>query len=219
MLESLIMSGAMDCLDDNRARLFAGIEQAVETAHVKQREREMGQFSLFGDTGGNSLLKSPSLPEVKPWPRMEKLAKEKSVLGFWFSGHPLEGYQDELKAFAFPFKQLFTKNDKASVTIGGVIISVARKTRKKDSKPFIVLTIEGLDGSGEAILMNGAYDTYKDIVAVDYWGRKILAENGCNTFSMASHIDTAAKRYHLGTNDPSQMEIKNIVNSTIETNN
>lgn len=47
----------------------------------------------------------------------------------------------------------------------------------------------------------------KDIVAVDYWGRKILAENGCKSIGKASHIDTAATKYKLGTNDPSRMEI------------
>lgn len=54
----------------------------------------------------------------------------------------------------------------------------------------------------------------KDIVAVDYLGRKILAENGCDTISRASHIDTAAEQYQLGRNDPSQMDIVNINNIT-----
>ncbi|MBN1293739.1 MAG: DNA polymerase III subunit alpha [Candidatus Latescibacteria bacterium] len=168
MLESLIMAGAMDSLNENRAQLLAGIDIAVESAQVKQREREMGQISLFGDIGSEeSLLEAPSLPEVKPWTRMVRLKNEKSVLGFWFSGHPLEGYQDELNAFTTPFTLLFTKNDKANVTVGGVVTAVGRKTRKKDNKPFIVLTVEDLNGSGEAILMNGAYEAYKDAVDVD----------------------------------------------------
>ena len=50
----------------------------------------------------------------------------------------------------------------------------------------------------------------KDIVAVDYWGRKILNENSCKSIRRASHIDTAALKYKLGTNDPSKMEVINI---------
>jgi len=88
------------------------------------------------------------------------------VLGFWFSGHPLEGYQDEMRAFATPFKHLFTRQDRSRVTIGGVITTVTRKTTKKD-KPMIILRIEDTDGSGEALLMNGAYEEFKDSVAVD----------------------------------------------------
>lgn len=54
----------------------------------------------------------------------------------------------------------------------------------------------------------------QDIVAGDYWGRKILQENGCATISWAHHIDTAATTFKLGTNDPSQMEVIKISNPT-----
>ena len=168
MLESLVMAGAMDGFGDNRAQLFGGIDLAVEAAQTRQRERETGQTSLFGEIGAeDDILDTAALPKVNPWSKMDQLAKEKSVIGFWFSGHPLEGYQDELKAFTIPFKQLFTKQDKAPVTVGGVITGIAQKLRKSDNKPFIVLTVEDNDGSGEALLMNGAYDTYKDNVEVD----------------------------------------------------
>jgi len=55
----------------------------------------------------------------------------------------------------------------------------------------------------------------QDIVAVDYWGRKILEENDCATLGAASHIDTAAASYGLGTNDPLQMEVVEIENPTV----
>jgi uncharacterized protein (DUF362 family) len=51
----------------------------------------------------------------------------------------------------------------------------------------------------------------RDIVAVDYWGRKILEENNAKSISRASHIDTAATAYKLGTNDPSQMDIVDLI--------
>jgi uncharacterized protein (DUF362 family) len=55
----------------------------------------------------------------------------------------------------------------------------------------------------------------KDIVAADYWGREILADNGCTTISDAHHIDTAAGNpYYLGTNDPGQMDVEHIVNTS-----
>jgi len=89
------------------------------------------------------------------------------VLGFWFSGHPLEGYQDELKAFATPFKFLVTKKDRDPVTVGGVVTSISRKTSKNNDKPYLVVRIEDLEGSGEVIFMNGAFDDCKDQLAVD----------------------------------------------------
>jgi uncharacterized protein (DUF362 family) len=51
----------------------------------------------------------------------------------------------------------------------------------------------------------------RDVVAVDYWGRDILANEGCSTIPLADHIDTAAEEpYSLGTNDPAEMDVVNI---------
>jgi len=97
MIESLIKAGAMDSFDEQRERLIEGIDQAVEIAQAAVLERESGQFNMFGGSDSDHPgLKAPPLPEVKPWSTLEKLAHEKSVLGFWFSGHPLERYREEL---------------------------------------------------------------------------------------------------------------------------
>jgi DNA polymerase III subunit alpha len=169
MLESLIMAGAMDTFGEDRARLLAGIDQAVEYSQIEHRERAMGQINLFGELAGagSDMFDAAELPKVPPWTRMEKLAKEKSVLGFWFSGHPLEGFQDELKAFATPFKFLVTKKDRDPVTVGGVITAISRKTTKKNDKPLLLVRLEDLESSGEVIFMNGAFDECKDQLIVD----------------------------------------------------
>ena len=54
----------------------------------------------------------------------------------------------------------------------------------------------------------------QDVVALDYWGREILKDRGCNTISDAHYIDTAAQDYGLGTNDPAQMDVVNVPNPT-----
>jgi len=54
----------------------------------------------------------------------------------------------------------------------------------------------------------------QDVVAADYWGRELLKDNGCYTISDAHHVDTAANSYNLGTNDPSNMDVVNLINST-----
>jgi len=168
MIESLILAGAFDSLGTDRARLVAGIEQAVEFSQARQQEREMGQFNIFGESEiDNGISSLPPLPEVKPWSKTEKLANEKSVLGFWFSGHPLENFSEELKAFTKTFNQLVTKLDRAPIVVGGVITSIIRKTTKKDDKPYLSIRVESMEGSGDVILMNSAYNEYKDKVNVD----------------------------------------------------
>jgi hypothetical protein len=51
-----------------------------------------------------------------------------------------------------------------------------------------------------------------DIVAADYWGRRVLLDNGCTTTGRAHHIDTAATTYGLGTNNPNQMDVISLTN-------
>jgi DNA polymerase III subunit alpha len=168
MFESLIMAGAMDSFGAERSRLVAGIDRAIEHAQSEQRERDAGQFNLFGSFGGETTtLAMPELPAVPPWTGMELLAKEKAVLGFWFSGHPLESYRDEISAFTTPFRMLVTRGDRDTVTVGGVVISVTRKTSKKNDKPMLIVRIEDLESSGEVVFMNEAFDDYHDRIAVD----------------------------------------------------
>lgn len=200
MFESLIMAGAMSSLGEERARLIAGIDRTIEHAQAAQRERETGQFNLFGSLESpENVLATPELPKVPPWTRMERLAKEKSVLGFWFSGHPLEGFHDELSAFSTPFKMLVTKHDRDPVTIGGVITSVTRKTSKKNDKPLLIARIEDIESSGEVIFMNGAFDEYRDRIAVD---AMVLVEGTVSTRNDPPSVwadkveDLAESRHH-----------------------
>jgi DNA polymerase III subunit alpha len=168
MMESLVMAGAMDFTGEDRASLIAGIEFAVEYAQNKQREIDMGQTNLFGDADNDSMTGTlQPLPKLKPWTDIENLANEKAVLGFWFSGHPLEDYTDEIKIFTTPFSELSSKPDNSPVSVGGVVTAVARKMTKAKNKPYMNLTVEDLEGSGDVLLFNGAYEEYKDKIEVD----------------------------------------------------
>ncbi len=169
MVESLIQAGAMDSFGVKREQLSAVIDPAIEFVQAVLREKNSNQISLFGGpTEESSVMKltPPPYPEGTKLSRMERLAQEKAVLGFWFSGNPLQGYEDELRAFAVPFSKLFMENDRAMVTVGGVITSVQRKTTKKD-KPMMILRVEDLESAGDVLLIGKEYDDYKDIVAVD----------------------------------------------------
>ncbi len=169
MIESLIMAGAMDFTGESRARLFAGIDLAVEYAQNKQREIEMGQTNLFGDADdiSSSAGNLQPLPDVPPWTDVVTLANEKNVLGFWLSGHPLEDYTDEISTFATPFSEISAKPNNSPVTVGGVVTAVTRKMTKNGNKPYMNLAVEDLESSGEVLLINGAYEEYKDTVTED----------------------------------------------------
>jgi uncharacterized protein (DUF362 family) len=70
----------------------------------------------------------------------------------------------------------------------------------------------GPDGSPQFLAKKLLFS--QDVVAIDYWGRKILKDNGCGTISAAHHIETADTKYGLGTADPTKMDVINLNNPT-----
>jgi DNA polymerase-3 subunit alpha len=89
VLEALVKCGAFDSLHDNRASVWASVEMAVERAAAEQRDRAVGQESLFGGMPDAEWSEEPRLIEIAPWGDRERLGNEKELLGFYVSGHPL----------------------------------------------------------------------------------------------------------------------------------
>ena len=93
-LESLVLSGAMDCFGIARSRLYAVIESMMDQARDNQRQQIEGQMSLFDNIPsapkGATLEEYPDIPEFS---QKELLRGEKSVCGVYFSGHPLKDHQ------------------------------------------------------------------------------------------------------------------------------
>ncbi|MDR0587271.1 MAG: DNA polymerase III subunit alpha [Treponema sp.] len=93
VLELLIKTGAFDSLGVNRATMLANMEAAADYAQNKKDETRFGQASLFEDSGEKTFpdFEFTQLPEMD---RMELLNIEKELIGFYFSGHPLDEYRE-----------------------------------------------------------------------------------------------------------------------------
>jgi len=138
VIESLIKCGSFDSLGNTRRELMECLDSAMDEAQRKQKELSSNQASIFDqldtdnstDANGGGSFQIPHLPE---WDRKELLSIEKETLGFYISGHPLHGYADKLNLVANTNSTtLNTKRDKDTITIAGVISSLAeRLTRKK----------------------------------------------------------------------------------------
>ncbi|KUO55556.1 MAG: DNA polymerase III subunit alpha [Sphingomonadales bacterium BRH_c3] len=89
-LEGLICAGALDCLDDNRAKLFANADMLLAVADAAERERASGQAALFG--GEDTSEESLHLVDTPRWSRIEQMAKERENFGFYFAAHPVQQY-------------------------------------------------------------------------------------------------------------------------------
>lgn len=161
-LESLICAGACDSLEGNRAQQYDAIEIMLEYGHkvsVTQNSHD-----LFADDAGAISRVAPELNQIDDWSASKKLANEKTILGFYISGHPLDKYRDELKYFTTcHIGDLSLASDGREVTIGGILTAVKTMLDKK-SNMMAFATLEDYTGSVELIIFSSCYDMCKEYI-------------------------------------------------------
>ena len=147
--DSLAAAGAFDSFDINRAQYFYDngdgitfIEKILRHGNKFQENKNSSQVSLFAGTNDFQVA-NPSIPEVDPWPTIEKLTKEKEVIGIYISGHPLDDFKVEMESFCNGDVSVF-KSPKdfvnKEITVAGVITEVEhRVSRQGKGWAFFVL--------------------------------------------------------------------------------
>ncbi|MFZ1947987.1 MAG: DNA polymerase III subunit alpha, partial [bacterium] len=156
VLESLAYAGALDCLDGHRAQIHGAVETAMGVGQKSQKDRTTGQTSLLVmlEDRGESRGIERRLPQVEEWSLMEKLAREREVLGFYCSGHPLHRYERELRAFTTnTIAELKGARDPRRVVIGGVVAG-GKTVLGKDGRKIRFVPLEDLTGQIEAIFFS-----------------------------------------------------------------
>jgi DNA polymerase-3 subunit alpha len=169
VLESLVMAGACDSLGGERGQLYAFVDTVLERASAMQRDRVSGQSSLFGeDTSSVVALVAPPLPEVPEWTMRERSQREKEVLGFFFSEHPLEPLREALSRIAtHTVADLTALEEGAEVRMGALVGEVKRLTTRS-GKPMAIVTLEDLTGRVECTVFPEAYEQSKAILVPDH---------------------------------------------------
>src|SRR5574341_637157 len=156
VLEALIDAGACDSLGGHRAQFVAALDHAFAEAQVRQQEREAGQGALFGEETPVPRPPSP-LPEVAPWSEHDLLAREKAVLGFFISGHPLAKYRVEVELFGTRTTATLGEWSDQKVTIAAVVTVVKRQVSKKSGAEYARLMLEDFHGTAEALVFPEAW--------------------------------------------------------------
>ena len=166
VIESLIDAGACDSLHGERSQLVAALDHAFSEAQVRQQERFTGQHALFGET---PQLPAPSsrLPDVPPWSEHERLVREKAVLGFFISGHPLAKYRPEVELFGTRTTATLGMWSAQKVTVAAVVTVVKRQTSKKTGAEYARLTLEDFHGAAEALVFPEAWAKLNSVIRTD----------------------------------------------------
>ncbi|MFU8861606.1 MAG: DNA polymerase III subunit alpha [Cyclonatronaceae bacterium] len=169
-LESLIEAGALDPVFPDRSRLMASLDDAIQYAVRKQQDELMNQISLFGESGGGAAGNGePKLREAEKWTSMVKLKKERDLIGFYLSGHPLDRFRDDIRLFCshnLGSDSLGSLGDRHSVSVAGIITAV-KQVRDKKGRPFSFMTLEDEFNSAEVIAFSDSYDKFMNLISVD----------------------------------------------------
>jgi DNA polymerase-3 subunit alpha len=168
-MESLIQAGAFDCIHPNRNQLMESMDDAVQYAVRRQQEESRNQFSLFGGEDGSQQMSEPRLREVTPWLNMEKLRRERELIGFYLSGHPLDKYKDDIRLFSshtLAPADWTDVEDRTQVKVAGIITTV-KQVRDKKGRPFAFTTMEDKGGSIEVITFSDTYDRCMNLIQPD----------------------------------------------------
>jgi DNA polymerase-3 subunit alpha len=165
-LENLALAGGFDSfLGTTRAQYFHddgdGItfyEKAIRYGAKFQENENSSQVSLFGESSDVQIAE-PIVPPCEDWSTMEKLAKEKEVVGIYISGHPLDDYKFEMKYFCNAKLEALRSMELhvgKSLTFAGIINDVQHRVAK-NGKGWAIFTLEGYDESYEFKIFNEEY--------------------------------------------------------------
>ncbi|WP_395051672.1 DNA polymerase III subunit alpha [Flavobacterium sp.] len=197
-LENLALAGGFDSfIGTTRAQYFHidtdGItfyEKAIRYGAKFQENENSSQVSLFGESSDVQIAE-PIVPPCEDWTTMEKLAKEKEVVGIYISGHPLDDFRFEMKYFCNSkleslkdLNQHLNKN----LTFGGIITNVQHRIAK-NGKGWALFQLEGYDESyefkifGEEYMKNRHYlipnsFTYIKILVKEGWADRETGKKG-----------------------------------------
>ncbi|MBO4315332.1 MAG: DNA polymerase III subunit alpha [Prevotella sp.] len=159
--ENLALSGGFDSFNIPRENFFAldakgtpFIEILMRYGQLYQLEKMEAQNSLFG--GFDEVeISHPPIPQGETWSLIEKLNKERDLVGIYLSAHPLDDYRVVLNTMCNTHcSELDDKIElakKSTITVGGIVTAVRSKFTKA-GKPCGFVTIEDFEGNGELAL-------------------------------------------------------------------
>ena len=179
--ESLAYSGGFDSFGLQREQFFGVsgrdsvfLDTIVRYGQLFQTEKAEQQNSLFGGMDAVAVM-HPVAPKTEKWPTIEKLNKERELVGVYLSAHPLDEYSVVLNNMCNTHCSMIGRNADMTklsqtdeVTFGGIVTSVNERFSQKTGKPFGFVTIEDFEGTGELALFGDDWARWNNLLKVNY---------------------------------------------------
>ncbi|GMQ96356.1 MAG: DNA polymerase III subunit alpha [Gammaproteobacteria bacterium] len=178
VVEALIRSGAMDCIDSNRAGQIENLNRVLQAADKHTRDRNMGQDDLF-------LVKDASQAgnidfdwiDTKPWSDLQRLQGERDTLGIYLTGHPVTQYEHDIQQITThrlsEIEALLSETGYINIyaasgvkaIIAGLVVSIQKRNSRRGSMAFV--TLDDRSGRLEVRLFGDVYMEYRHLVSKD----------------------------------------------------
>ena len=175
--ESLALSGGFDSFGIDRERYFAQNEKGEnffdtllrfgQAYQVSKQQASNNLFSMFADEEVE--IATPKIPECERWSDIERLNRERDLVGIYLSAHPLDSYAVVLENLCntkcpevADKKELMDRGD---ITVGGIVTNVRESITKK-GKPCGFVMLEDFEGSGEIALYGEAWGRWRGMFSI-----------------------------------------------------
>jgi DNA polymerase-3 subunit alpha len=162
-IENLARAGAFDTLHPNRAQIVQCADVLMAYAQAQSAERVSDQASLFGDAAGAA---RPRLPQIERWTETEQLDEELSAVGFYLSGHPLDGMVDVLRRARVLLVAEATQKAEAGHEAFRMVGVVRRRQERasKTGEKFAFVTLSDPSGEYEVMFLPEGLRKCRDLL-------------------------------------------------------
>lgn len=174
--ENLALAGGFDSFSaTHRAQYFhhegdgvSFLEKALKYGAKYQESKNSAQVSLFGESS-DVQIPEPEVPPCETWGTMEKLRREKEVVGIYISGHPLDDFKTEISVFCNGHIGLFNHLEdmvNKEISFAGVISDVQHRT-SKNGKGWALFTVEDYNDSYEFRIFGEEYLKFRHFLMLN----------------------------------------------------
>lgn len=177
-LEAMAVAGAFDCFTeisrsqyfstDNRGGSF--IENLIRYGNNAKNIKNSSQQTLFGSAGGFDIMK-PEAPPCPDWPKLEKLNREKEVIGIYLSSHPLDDFKLEINNFTnatLADLQNLSEWYERDVIVAGMVTD-SKNGIGKNGKPYGSFTLQDYSDSFRFVMFDKEYLEFSKFFITGYY--------------------------------------------------
>jgi DNA polymerase-3 subunit alpha len=164
--ENLARAGAFDGLGADRSTTAGAADMIIRYSAQIAQERTGAQVGLF-DGPASPVLARPRINRVEEKTSIERLNEERAALGFYFSGHPLDDYEQALRRLnvisSSQLAGVAPGQGRSLVALAGVIRSV-RMRRSKSGRPFAFVELTDREGEFEMTVFADQLGEARDLL-------------------------------------------------------